>query len=220
MQNKIRPMPLVRLLLPSLLFVMIISAIPAEETVSPRVKIREWSFVYQGTYLKTLSGSEYMIHSPGFNLTSRNDWRLPLLSSTTIFVPSGIMNNGTWSGGLSEYYSSRIGLEQIFAFELSGKIGDLWRWRGAPGWSINGISMPGEVGYYPFQSLTSGPAVLLGFDRDWEQGLTIRLTAGITYQFIDFIHTADKLDYGISGHIGVGIGFKKGAFMGRYSDES
>jgi len=220
MQMRRRPGPLERMFLSVILLLTTVSGIPAKEEVSTPGKIKEWSIVYQGTFLKTVSGREYMIHSPGFNLTSRNNWRLPLLSSTTIFVPSGIMSEGTWSDGLSEYYSSRIGIEQIFAFEISGTLGDLWRWRGAPGWSISGISMPGKVGYYPFQSLTSGPAILLGIDRDWEQGLTIRFTGGITYQFIDFIHTADRLDFGISGHIGIGIGFKKGAFMGRYSDAS
>ncbi len=124
-----------------------------------------------------------------------------------------------WFSRLDDYYDSRIGLEQIFALEWEGSLGDLWRWRGAPGWSINGITMPGETGYYSFESLTSGPAILFGFDRDWEQGLTIRISSAVTYQFIDLIHTANKLQYGITGHLGIGIGFKKGAFMGRYSNE-
>jgi len=124
-----------------------------------------------------------------------------------------------WFSRLDDYYDSRIGLEQIFALEWEGSLGDLWRWRGAPGWSINGITMPGETGYYSFKSLTSGPAILFGFDRDWEQGLTIRISSAVTYQFIDLIHTANKLQYGITGHLGIGIGFKKGAFMGRYSNE-
>jgi len=213
-------MPRVRSILLILLWVTAVSGIQAAEKTAPPGKLTEWSIVYHTVFLKTAGDNSYMIHSPGFNLSSRNDWRLPLISSTTIFVPSGIMNDGVWSGGLSEYYTARIGIEQIFAFELSGKIGKIWRWRGAPGWSVNGIAMPGEVGYYPFQSLTSGPALLLGFDRDWEQGLTVRISAAASYQFIDFIHSANKLKYGFSGYLGIGIGFRKGAFMGRYSDET
>jgi len=219
MQKIPRTIPLERMILSAVILLTLVSGIQAEESSNPTVKLREWSLVYHGTYLKTVGGNDYFIHSPGFNLTTRNGWKFPLLSSTTIFIPSGIMSDGTWTGGLGEYYTFRVGFEQILAFEFSGALGDLWRWRGAPGWSVNGISMPGEIGYYPFQSLTSGPAVILGIDRDWEQGLTIRISAAISYQFIDFIHSANKLDYGFSGYLGIGIGFKKGAFMGKYSNE-
>jgi hypothetical protein len=182
-------------------------------------KLKEWSIVYHGTFIDTVGRDSYRINSPGFNFTARNAWKLPLLSSTTIFAPSFIFNNGEWNSGLSEYYKYRIGIEEILALDFEGRLGQTWRWRAAPGWSINGITMPGNVGYYPFQSLITGPALVLGADRDWEQGLTVRISAAISYYFFDLIHSANKLDSGISCYAGIGIGFKKGAFMGKYKNE-
>jgi hypothetical protein len=202
------------------LLLLLTGNLQAQEKKAAPGKITEWSLVYQLTYLKTVAGNTYTVHSIGPNFTFRNGWRVPLISSTTIFIPLAISNDGVWHSGLGEFYSSRVGIEQIIGFELTGPLGDQWRWRGAPAWSLNGISMTGETGYYSFQSLTTGPALLFGFDRDWEQGLTIRITAAVTYQFVDLIHSANKLDYGITGHLGIGIGFKPGAaFTGRYSDE-
>lgn len=199
----------------------ILTATPAsaENFGQENMGLTDWSIVYQGTYLKTIGGDSYSIHSPAFNLGFRSRGNISFVSSTTIFIPAGIMDTGIWFSDLSQYYSSHVGLEQIFGLGFKGSIGDVWRWRAAPGWSLNGINMPGVTGYYPFQSLTTGPGLLLAIDRDWKQGVYVHITAAVTYQFIDLIHSANKLDQGVTGHIGIGLGFKKGAVGGKYMDE-
>lgn len=202
-----------------LLCVMASASAHAENFGQEKMGLTDWNIVYQATYLKTIGGDTYSIHSPAFNLKFRSRGNIAFVSSTTILIPGSINNNGERYSDLSQYYSSRVGLEQIFGLGFIGSIGTEWRWRAAPGWSLNGISMPGVTGYYPFQSLTTGPALLVGFDSDWKQGIYVHITGAVTYQFIDLIHSANKLDYGVSGHIGIGIGFKKGAFRGKYMNE-
>lgn len=199
----------------------ILAGAPAhsENLGQEKMGLTDWNIVYQGTYIKTTGGDSYSINSPAFNLEFRSRGNIAFVSSTSILVPAGIKNNGDWFSGLSQYYTSRIGLEQIFALGFKGSIGKEWRWRAAPGWSLNGINMPGETGYYPFQSLTTGPALHLGIDRDWKQGVYVHFTGAVTVQLFDLIHSSNELDYGVSGHIGIGIGFKKGAFRGKYMNE-
>ncbi len=92
MQNESRTKTPVRLTAFIVILLLTGASLQAQDKPSDPGKLKEWSFVYQGTFLKTVAGNTYTVHSAGLNYTSRNDWRRPLLSSTTIFVPAGIMN--------------------------------------------------------------------------------------------------------------------------------
>lgn len=182
-------------------------------------KLKEWSFSYEYIHLKTISGSLYDIQSVGLNYYTRNRWRFPLITSTTLFTPVAINHDGTFFPKLLRYYESKIGVDFMMGIEFGRSIGNLWRWRVSPGWNIIAISMRGLPGYYPFQSLTSGPAVNLIFDRNWEQGMKIRMGLSASYQIFDLIHSADKLDSGYSIQLTIGIGFRDGSAFGRIDYE-
>ena len=179
----------------------------------------EWNAVYHSTYLKTIAGNTYAFHSAGASLSWRNRWSRPLLTTITVFLPLGVNNNGTWFGNLSSFYESYMGAELILAWEALGPWGSNWKWRLAPGWSIKGISLKAKTGILPFESLTTGPSLRLTVDRHWQQGIMLQFTAGLSYHVFDLIHSVDKLQRGVVMFVGFGLGFRRGAFMGRYMDD-
>jgi hypothetical protein len=192
-----------------LILMVLRTALPlaAGSPQEPPGKLKDWSFGYSYVHLTTTAGNTYDIHSPAVSYHTRNGWRTPLVTSTSLLVPAGIRYNDDFDSGLFDYYTRTLGIDFAPGVEFGSFPGESWRWRTAPGWNLIAFSLPGRTGYYPFQSITTGTA------------LNLRMGLSASWQVIDLIHSADRLKNGFSLQFHAGIGFRDGSAFGRIDYE-
>jgi hypothetical protein len=174
-----------------------VSALDQVHTLSPS---------YHAAVIRSEAESTYSFHSPGINYSVFLGRAFGFRGRAAIFFPTQLFQDGRYYHA-RDTYSFALGGEALLGAAYTARFPDNQLVIFDIGASINGLKLGSDV-YQSLYSLTFGVGASVEYFYPINRLWTIGSFVGIAGHFLDFIHDANGLKFGVFITAGITVGFR------------
>jgi hypothetical protein len=173
------------------------SALDQTHTLSPS---------YHAAMIQSDADSTYTFHSPGINYNVFLGKAFGFRGRAAIFFPIHLFQDSRYFNA-RDTYSFALGAEALLGAAYTAKLKDEQLVIVDIGAHLNGMKLGSDV-YQTFYSLTFGVGACVEYFYPINRLWTIGSFIGVAGHFLDFIHDANGLKFGVFVSAGITVGFR------------